>query len=677
MENPLTDFSSLPRFGDIRPEHVAPAIEALVAEARATIDALAADGGEPTWEGFVEPLETANERVSRAWSQVSHLNAVVNSPALREAYNAALPVVTQFAAEQGQDPRLHGRYRALAASPGFASLSPARRRIVENALRDFRLGGAELAEAAKARFRTLQEELAALASRFQDNVLDATNDFALFETDPARLAGIPADVLESARAAAAADGREGWKLTLHMPCYLPVLQYADHRPLREAMYRAFVTRASEFGRPEWDNTPLIARILEKRAEVASLLGYGSFAGVSLATKMAGSPGEVIAFLEDLAARAKPFAERDIAEVASFARTRLGLAEIRAWDLAWASEKLRQDRYAFSEQEVKRYFPEGAVLAGLFRVIEALYGVRVRPAQAATWHPDARFYAMEDASGALVGQFYLDLYARDSKRGGAWMNDARNRRRLEAGVQTPVAFLTCNFSAPVGGRPACFTHQEVATLFHEFGHGLHQLLTRVDDLGASGLAGVEWDAVELPSQFMENYCWEWEVVSHMTRHADTGEPLPRALFDRMVAARNFQSGLAFVRQLEFALFDMRLHHDFDRSGDTVQALLGRVRRQVAVVQPPAWNRFPNQFSHVFGGGYAAGYYSYKWAEVLSADAFGAFEEEGVLNPATGARFRDEVLGRGGSRPALESFVAFRGRAPRIDALLRHNGMTATA
>ena len=677
MENPLTDFSSLPRFGDIRPEHVAPAIEALVAEARATIDALAADGGEPTWEGFVEPLETANERVSRAWSQVSHLNAVVNSPALREAYNAALPVVTQFAAEQGQDLRLHGRYRALADSPGFASLSPARRRIVENALRDFRLGGAELAESAKARFRALQEELAALASRFQDNVLDATNDFALFETDPAHLAGIPADVLEAARAAAAADGREGWKLTLHMPCYLPVLQYADHRPLREAMYRAFVTRASEFGRPEWDNTPLIARILEKRAEVASLLGYGSFADVSLATKMAGSPGEVIAFLEDLAARAKPFAERDIAEVASFARARLGLGEIRAWDVAWASEKLRQDRYAFSEQEVKRYFPEDAVLAGLFRVIGTLYGVRVKPAQAATWHPDARFYAIEDASGALVGQFYLDLYAREAKRGGAWMNDARNRRRLEAGVQTPVAFLTCNFSAPVGGRPACFTHQEVATLFHEFGHGLHHLLTRVDDLGASGLAGVEWDAVELPSQFMENYCWEWEVISHMTRHVDTGEPLPRVLFDRMVAARNFQSGLAFVRQLEFALFDMRLHHDFDRAGDTVQALLGRVRRQVAVVQPPAWNRFPNQFSHVFGGGYAAGYYSYKWAEVLSADAFGAFEEEGVLNPATGARFRDEVLGRGGSRPALESFVAFRGRAPRIDALLRHNGMTATA
>ncbi|MCM2327737.1 MAG: M3 family metallopeptidase [Lysobacter sp.] len=677
MKNPLTDFSSLPRFGDIRPEHVVPAVEALVAEGRAAIETLASAGGEPTWEGFVEPLASANERLARAWAQVSHLNAVMNSPALREAYNAAQPLVTQFATEQGQDLRLFGRFKALAASPGFARLGAARRRLVENELRDFRLGGAELPEAAKGRFRQLQEELAALSSRFQDNVLDATNDFALFVTDAAQLAGIPADVLEAAKAAAAKDGREGWKLTLHMPCYLPVMQYADHRALREQMYRANATRASEFGKPDWDNAPLVAKILEKRAEVASLLGYGTFAGVSLAAKMAGSAEEVVAFLEDLAARAKPSAERDMAEVEAFARAGPGLDEVRAWDVAWVSEKLRQKRYAFSEEEVKRYFPEDAVLAGLFRVVETLYGVRVRPAQAPTWHADAKFFAIEDAAGALVGQFYLDLYAREAKRGGAWMADARNRRLVAGGVQTPVAFLTCNFSGPVGGRPALFTHNEVITLFHEFGHGLHQLLTRVDELGVSGIAGVEWDAVELPSQFMENFCWEWDVVSHMTRHADTGEALPRALFDKMVAAKNFQSGMQFVRQIEFALFDMRLHHDFDRAADTPLALLERVRRQVAVVHPPAWHRFPNQFSHIFGGGYAAGYYSYKWAEVLSADAFGAFEEEGVLNPDTGARFRDEVLGVGGSRPALESFVAFRGRKPRIDALLRHNGMTATA
>ena len=677
MENPLTDFCSLPRFAAIRPEHVVPAIEALVDEGRAAIERLATQGGDPTWDGFVDPLESANERLARAWAQVSHLNAVVNSPALREAYNAAQPLVTQFSTDQDQDLRLFGRFKALAASPGFAKFPPARRRLVENRLRDFRLGGAELSEAGKTRFKQLQQELAAHASRFQDNVLDATNDFGYFVTDPAHLAGIPADVLEAAKAAASKDGREGWKLTLHMPCYLPVMQYADCRPLREGMYRAFATRAAEFGKPEWDNTPLIAKILDKRAELAGLLGYGSFAGVSLATKMAASPSEVIAFLEDLAARAKPFAERDMAELAAFARSELDLAEIRAWDVAWVSEKLRQKRYAFSETEVKRYFPEDAVLAGLFRVIETLYGVRLKPGRAQTWHPDVKFFAIEDAGGALVGQFYLDLYAREAKRGGAWMDDARNRRRLPEGVQTPVTFLTCNFSAPVGDRPAFFTHDEVITLFHEFGHGLHQLLTRVDELGVSGLAGVEWDAVELPSQFMENFCWEWDVVSHMTRHGDTGEPLPRALFDKMVAAKNFQSGMQFVRQLEFALFDMHLHHDFDRAQDSVLAMLDRVRRQVAVVHPPAWNRFPNQFSHIFGGGYAAGYYSYKWAEVLSADAFDAFEEEGVLNPATGARFRDEVLGVGGSRPAIDSFVAFRGRKPRIDALLRHNGMTATA
>ena len=677
MKNPLLDFSGLPRLAAIQPGHVEPAIDTLIADARASIERLAAAGGEPTWDGFVEPLESANERLARAWAQVSHLNAVVNSPALREAYNAALPKVTQFSAEQAQDLRLYARYKALAASPGFPDLSGAKRRLVENELRDFRLGGAELPEAGKARFKQLKEELAALSSRFQDNVLDATNDFSLFVTDPAHLSGIPADVVETARDAAAKDGREGWKLTLHMPCYLPVMQYADYHPLRERLYRAFVTRASEFGKAGWDNSLLIARILEKREEIAKLLGYEAFAGVSLATKMAQSPSEVISFLEDLAARARPFAERDMAEVVEFARAELNLAEVRAWDVPWVSEKLRQRRYAFSDNEVKRYFPEDAVLAGLFRVIEALYGVRVKPSQAETWHPDVKFFAIEDGKGALVGQFYLDLYAREAKRGGAWMDDARNRRRLVSGVQTPVTFLTCNFSAPVGGRPAFFTHNEVSTLFHEFGHGLHQLLTRVDELGVSGLAGVEWDAVELPSQFMENFCWEWEVLSHMTRHGESGEPLPRALYDKMVAARNFQSGMQFVRQIEFALFDMHLHHDFDRSRDTVLAMLGRVRERVAVVRAPEWNRFPNQFSHIFGGGYAAGYYSYKWAEVLSADAFGAFEEEGVLNPATGARFRDEVLGVGGSRPAIDSFIAFRGRKPRIDALLRHNGMIATA
>ena len=677
MDNPLLDFSGLPRFSAVRPEHVAPAIDFLLGDARAALERAARGTDEPTWDSFVEPLDDAVERLVRAWSQVRNLNSVVSTPALREAFNAALPRVTDFFTDRGQDVRLFERFRAWKDSPAFAKLSAARKRHVENELRDFLLGGAGLEPAAKERFKKLQEELAGFSARFRDNVLDATNDFAYFTADRAELSGIPDDVVARAREAAQNDGRDGWKLTLHMPCYLPVLQYADHHGLRERMYRAFVTRASEFGKPEWDNTALIARILEGRAEVARLLGYANYAEVSLATKMAGSPVEVLDFLRGLGQRSRPHAQRDVAEAVEFARRELNLAEMRACDLAYVSEKLRQQRYAFSDNEVKQYFPEDAVLAGLFRVIETLYGVKIRAGEAETWHPHVRFFAIEDAQARLVGQFYLDLYAREGKQGGAWMDDARNRRRLASGVQTPIAFLTCNFSAPGGGKPALFTHNEVITLFHEFGHGLHQLLTRVDELGVSGLAGVEWDAVELPSQFMENFCWEWDVVSHMTRHVDTGGALARALFDRMVAAKNFQSGLQFVRQLEFALFDMHLHFDFDAAHDSVGALLARVRSQICVLLPPDYNRFVNQFSHIFGGGYAAGYYSYKWAEVLSADAYSAFEEEGVLNPAVGARFRDEVLGAGGSRPALDSFVAFRGRAPQMDALLRHNGMTATA
>ncbi|MGE5096696.1 MAG: M3 family metallopeptidase [Betaproteobacteria bacterium] len=677
MSNPLLDFSGLPRFTEVKPERVGPAVEALVKAGRETIERLAALDAPPTWESFVEPLDDANEKLGRAWAQVSHLNAVMNSPAMRDAYNAALPRVTQFFSEQGQDQRLHAGFKALRASPAFDALTGARRRHIENQLRDFRLGGAELPPPQKARFLEIQEELARLASRFQDNLLDATNAFGLHVTDPAQLSGIPEDVVATAAEAARKDGRDGWKLTLHMPCYLPVMQYADHHIVREKIYEAFVTRASEFAHPEWNNDAIIARILELREEEARLLGYRCYAEVSLATKMAGSPAEVLAFLRDLAARARPHAERDVRELREFARSELNLADVRAWDIAYVSEKLRQRRYSFSDQEVKQYFPEDEVLAGMFRVVEAIYRIQVRASKAEVYHPSVRFFELVDAGGNRVGQFYLDLYAREGKRSGAWMDDAINRRRIGHRVQTPVAFLTCNFSKPVGGKPALFTHNEVSTLFHEFGHGLHQLLTQVDDLGVSGINGVEWDAVELPSQFMENFCWEWDVVAPMTRHVDTGERIPRALFDRLLAAKNFQSGMQFVRQLEFALFDMHLHFDFDRSKDTVLGLLGSVRREVAVYPVPQYNRFPNQFSHIFAGGYAAGYYSYKWAEVLSADAFGAFEEAGVLNPDVGARFLREVLSAGGSRPALESFVAFRGRKPQIDALLRHNGMTTTA
>jgi oligopeptidase A len=678
--NPLLDFSGLPRFSEIAPEHIAPAVDALIADARAAIERVAAVASHPTWESFVQPLADAEDRLERAWGQVSHLNAVVNTPALREAYNSALPKVTAFNTELAQDERLFAGYRALASSPQAAPFDAGQRKLIDNALRDFRLSGVELRPERKARFKAVDAELASLASRFEDNVLDATNDYALFIDDPGELAGVPSDVLAAASEAAAADGKEGWKLTLRMPCYLPVLQYAHNRQLRETLYHAFSVRASEFGAMQWNNTSLIARILELRREHAELLGYRNYAEVSLVPKMARTPEEVLAFLRDLVARAKPFAEGDIAELSEFAREKLALPQLAAWDLPYVSEKLRQSRYSFSEQEVKQYFPEDRVLAGMFRVVVALFGLDIREGNAATWHSDVRFFDVLDRSGALVGQFYLDLYARPGKRGGAWMDNAINRRRLGARVQHPVAYITCNFSAPVlrngNKQAALFTHDEVQTLFHEFGHGLHLLLTRVDVRGVSGLEGVEWDAVELPSQFMENFCWEWEVLEHMSAHADTGAPLPRALFERMLAAKNFQSGMQMVRQLESALFDMHLHYDFDPSRSTPLDLLRRVRSEVAVVKRPEYDRSPHTFTHIFASGYAAGYYSYKWAEVLSADAYSLFEEQGVLSPAAGARFQDEVLARGGSRTALESFIAFRGRPPQIDALLRHNGMSSS-
>ncbi len=676
--NPLLDFSGLPQFGQIKPEHVTPAIEQLLAENRAQVARVLADTAAPTWAGFVQPLEDANERLSRAWSQVSHLNAVVNSPELREAYNANLPRITEYYAELSQNLGLYEKFKALKASPEYAKLTAAQRKIVDNELRDFRLGGAELPEDQKARFKAIQEELASLSARFEENLLDTTNAFARYVEDESELKGLPADALQAAKEAAEQDGKPGWKFTLHAPSWMPIMQYADNRALREEMYRAYSTRASEFGRPEWDNTPLIAQILKLRQEAAHMLGFKSYAEVSLATKMAEQPAQVLDFLNQLAQRARPFAERDLAEVRTFAREKFGMADLQAWDIGYYSEKLREEKYGFSDDEVKQYFPETTVVPGMFKLVETLYGLKIHETHAPTWHKDVRFFNLTDHTGQLVGQFYLDLYARKNKRGGAWMDDAITRRRKAEGIQTPVAYLTCNFAAPVGGKPALFTHDEVITLFHEFGHGLHHLLTRIEDLGVSGINGVEWDAVELPSQFMENFCWEWDVVRPMTRHVDTGEPLQRALFDRMVAAKNFQSGMQTVRQIEFALFDMHLHYDFDAAGGkTALDLIREIRSQVAVVIPPDYNRFPNNFSHIFAGGYAAGYYSYKWAEVLSADAYSLFEENGVLSPEVGHRFWSEILGRGGSRTALESFVAFRGREPTIDALLRHSGMVEAA
>lgn len=674
--NPLLDFSGLPRFAEIRPEHVASAIRQLIDEYRTLLARLESPETPPTWDDFVQPLTDAGERLGRAWGVVGHMHGVNDVSEWREAYNAMLPEVTRFYAELGQNLPLYEKFKALAASPEYARLNPVRRRIVEHELRDFRLAGAELPAEQKPRFQAIQEELSALGAKFAENLLDATNAHAEWVTDEAGLKGLPDDVKAGARAAAEREGKPGWKFTLHAPSYSPVMQYAEDRALRYRMYRAYATRASELGKPEWDNGPLIERILELRAEEARMLGFANYAELSLTPKMADSPGQVAAFLRDLAARARPFAERDLAELQEFAARELGLERLESWDISWASEKLKQARYSFSDDEVKQYFPAPKVLEGLFRCVETLFGVKVLADAAPAWHPDVRFFRIE-RDGKLIGQFFLDLYARETKRGGAWMADAISRRRKGDAVQTPVAYLCCNFSPPVGDKPALLTHDEVLTLFHETGHGLHHLLTAVDELAVSGIDGVEWDAVELPSQFMENFCWEWDVLKEMTAHVDTGAPLPRALFDKMLAAKNFQSGLFTLRQIEFALFDLRLHWEGRKDFMTV---LDEVRREVAVIQPPEWNRFPHSFSHIFAGGYAAGYYSYKWAEVLSADAYAAFEEVApeigtVLDAATGERFWREILAVGGSRPALESFKAFRGREPSPEALLRHNGMVA--
>ncbi|MFM0337565.1 M3 family metallopeptidase [Paraburkholderia fungorum] len=692
-DNPLLDFSDLPRFGEIRPEHITPALDVLLADASAAVERAAQPITPASWADVVEPVERATEPLSRAWSVVGHLNAVADTPELRAVYGENLPRVTEFWSSVGQNLALYEKYKALNASSDFSSLTGERKKILGNALRDFRLSGAELPEDQKPHFAELQERQAALSKAFSDHVLDATNGYAyIVEAGAeAQLAGLPEDVIEAAKEAAEREGKTGYKFTLHFPSYFPVMQYAENRAMRETMYRAYVTRASELGpqygngKPEWDNTAVLAEQLKLRAEEAHMLGYNNFAEVSLAPKMAESPAQVMAFLEDLATRARPHAEQDWQELREFAANELGMTELQPWDMTFAAERLRQKRYSFSENEVKQYFPEDAVFKGLFKVTETLFGVRIRRDEAAVWHPDVRFFRVENQDGGLVAQFYLDLYAREGKRGGAWMDDARGRHKHTHGsVQTPVAYLTCNFSAPVGGKPACFTHDEVITLFHEFGHGLHHMLTRVDELGVSGINGVEWDAVELPSQFMENFCWEWDVLSDMTAHVETAKPLPRDLFDKMLAAKNFQSGLGTLRQIVFSMFDMQLHTGFDASGtQNATQLASEINERFHVVPQAEFSRWPNTFSHIFAGGYAAGYYSYKWAEVLSADAYAAFEEAAqaasgsVLDVATGMRYRKEILEVGGSRPAMESFKAFRGREPSIDALLRHNGMTPTA
>lgn len=680
--NPLLDFSGLPRFDAVKPEHVAPAVHALLDENRALIEKLLKPETPATWADFVQPMIDAGERMGRAWGVVGHLHGVMDVPEWREAYNALLPEISAFYAELGQNLELFGKYKALRESAEYAKLSPAQKKIVDNEVRDFRLSGAELPDEQKPRFKEIAEELSALAAKFSENLLDATNAHAEWISDEKLLAGLPEDAIAAARAAAERDGKEGWKFTLHAPSYIPVLQYADDRDFRARMYRAYATRASEFGKSEWDNTPLIEKILALRDEEARMLGYRNYAEVSLVPKMADTPAQVISFLQDLAAKARPFAEKDVAELRAFAREKLGLEKLESWDMSYAAEKLKQERYSFSDEEVKQYFPEPKVIEGLFRVIQSLFQVKLEQDSAATWDPAVRFFKIL-RDDKLIGQFYLDLYARETKRGGAWMDEAITRRNTSVGVQTPVAYLTCNFPAPVNGKPATFSHDDVITLFHETGHGLHHLLTQVDELPVSGIHGVEWDAVELPSQFMENFCWEWDVLQGMTAHSETGLPLPRDLYDKMIAAKNYQAGMMTLRQVEFSIFDLQIHSVPAAESRDFMKILEAVRKEVAVVVPPEWNRFPQSFSHIFAGGYAAGYYSYKWAEVLSADAFAAFEEAralkgaeaSVLDAVTGGKFWKEILSVGGSRPALESFKAFRGREPNVDALLRHNGMVA--
>jgi oligopeptidase A len=678
MSNPLLNQDGLPHFSEIRPEHVKPAVEELLAAGRAQVEQLLAAHDSYTWDNLIAPMEAMDDRISRAWSPVSHLNAVLNSDALRKVYNDCLPLLSAYGTDMGQHEGLYRAYRQIADGNEFQRLDTAQRKVIENALRDFRLSGIELPQQQRDRYKEIMQQLSELASKYSDNVLDATNAWHRQVTDESQLAGLPESARALASQTAQQRGLEGWVFTLEFPSYYPVMTYSENRELRKELYTAYVTRASAFGPTGglYNNDGNMARILALRHEAARLLGFENYAERSLATKMAQSTDQVMTFLNDLAQRTHAAGAKELQEVHDYALAQ-GLDNLQAWDIPYYSEQLRQQKYSISQEELKPWFPESRVLAGLFAIVERLYGLTVAQVEGVdTWHPDVRFFRIRDGNGTVRGEFYLDLYARQHKRGGAWMDECISRRRTESGVQTPVAYLTCNFSPPIGKQPALFNHDEVITLFHEFGHGLHHMLTRVDYAGVSGISGVAWDAVELPSQFMENWCWEREALDLISGHHRTGEKLPDELYQRMHKARNFQSAMQMLRQLEFALFDFRMHRDYDeKRGAQVHETLEAVRREIAVVRPPEFNRFENSFTHIFGGGYAAGYYSYKWAEVLSADAFAAFEESGIFNRETGERFLHSVLEQGGSREPMELFVEFRGREPSIDALLRHSGLAA--
>ncbi|WP_421226880.1 oligopeptidase A [Aeromonas jandaei] len=680
MNNPLLSMDSLPPFSQIQPDHVQPAVTQAIADCKQKIKDVLAHTEPHTWDSLIAPLEEVNDRLARIWSPVSHLNSVLNSEPLRAAHDACLPLLSEFQTYVGQHEGLYQAYLALSESDDFPRLGGAQRKEIQNTLRDFRLSGIGLPAEAQQRYGEIQARLSELASRFSNNVLDATQGWHKLVADEAELAGLPESVLAAARQMAELKGKEGWLFTLDIPSYLPVMMYADNRELRAEMYEAFTTRASDQGPNggKWDNSAIMTELLTLRSELARLLGFANYAELSLATKMADKTSQVVDFLTDLAAKSLPQGKAELEEIRAFAAEQHGQSELAAWDIAYYAEKLKQHKFSISDEQLRPYFPANKVVKGLFEVVKRVFGMKVRERLGIdTWHPDVRFYDIFDSEDELRGSFYLDLYAREHKRGGAWMDVCLGRRyRQDGSLQKPVAYLTCNFNGPVDGKPALFTHDEVVTLFHEFGHGIHHMLTRIDVAGVAGINGVAWDAVELPSQFLENWCWESEALAFISGHYETGEPLPADLLEKMLTARNFQAAMQMLRQLEFALFDFRLHQEFDPANPAqIPALLDEVRSQVAVMTPPAFNRFQHSFSHIFAGGYAAGYYSYKWAEVLSADAFSRFEEEGIFNQATGQSFLQNILEKGGSKEPMELFRAFRGREPKVDALLRHSGIAA--
>src|SRR5690625_2429150 len=680
-QNPLlAPLDDLIDYAAIRPEHIEPAIDSLLSTAKEAVDKVAETRPPLSWENLIEPLETASQPLWRSWSVVRHLNAVVNTPELREAYNRCLPKITQFSTWVGLHKGLYKQYQTLANSADFAQLSPTRQRIIELALRDFRLGGVELEGEKREIYAKISDEQAQLSQKFSENTLDAMDAWSLHVSNEADLKGLPSDVIQAARERAQEKGQDGWLLNLQMPCYLPVMQYAQNRSIRESLYRGYGTLASDQGDTRFDNSEVIEQLLALRAQEAQLLGYPHYAQIRLETRMADTAPQVLEFLRELAQKAKPYAERDLAELQAFAAEHYQLDTLEPWDIPFMSERLREQRYSYSEEEVKQYFSEPQMFDGLFTLAKQLFEITLRPLQASVWHADVQAFEVL-SNEALIGYLYVDMYARQGKQSGAWVSSERSRRRLQSHLQLPIIYLTCNFTAPTGDQPALLTHNDVITLFHESGHALHALASQIDEPAASAFAAVEWDAIELPSQFMENFCWEWSVVKGLSAHVKTGKAISRELFDKLLAARNFQSGMQMVRQIEFALFDMLIHQQENGLSivDVLQTL-DEVRNEVAVVFPPSWHRFPHNFSHLFAGGYAAGYYSYKWAEVLSADAYAAFEEAAsadgtntTVHANTGKRFRDEVLAVGGARPAAESFRAFRGRDAKLDALLRHSGM----